>query len=131
LPGPPGDWWGNTGYEQAKREQPARDGRATGEDEDVIATFLHDVPPDLTAEALKRGRDQSSTPMEKPWPLEAWPDVPTKFLLCRDDRLFPAEFMRRVVRDRLGLTPDEITGATPLPPARELADRLDAYRSER
>jgi hypothetical protein len=61
---PPRDWWGNTGYEQAKREQAARDGRATGEDEDVIATFLHDVPPDLAAEALKRGWDQSSTPME-------------------------------------------------------------------
>jgi pimeloyl-ACP methyl ester carboxylesterase len=126
---PPGDWWGNTGYEQAKREEAARDGG----DEDVIAMFLHDVPPDLAAEALKRGRDQSSTPMEKPWPLEAWPDVPTKFLLCRDDRFFPAEFMRRVVRDRLGITPDEIDGghAIALSRPRELADRLEAYRAER
>jgi pimeloyl-ACP methyl ester carboxylesterase len=126
---PPGDWWGNTGYEQAKREEAARDGG----DEDVIAMFLHDVPPDLAAEALKRGRDQSSTPMEKPWPLEAWPDVPTKFLLCRDDRFFPAEFMRRVVRDRLGITPDEIDGghAIALSRPRELADRLEEYRAER
>jgi len=41
---PPGDWWDNTGYTQAKREQAERDGSA-GEDEDVVATFLHDVPP--------------------------------------------------------------------------------------
>jgi pimeloyl-ACP methyl ester carboxylesterase len=65
----------------------------------------------VVAEALARGeRSQSGTPFEKPWPLEGWPDVPTRFLLCRDDRFFPAEFMRRVVRERLGITPDEIDG---------------------
>jgi len=89
LPGePPGDWWANTGYEQTRREQDERDGTAPDDD---IALFLHDVPPDLAAEALRRGRDQSATPTEKPWPLRAWPDVPTRFLLCRDDRFFPAE----------------------------------------
>jgi hypothetical protein len=25
--------------------------------------------------------------MEKHWPLDEWPPVPTRFLLCRDDRL--------------------------------------------
>ena len=37
-------------------------------------------------------------------------DVPTRFLLCRDDRFFPADFLRRVVRDRLGIEPDEMPG---------------------
>jgi len=129
---PPGDWWDNTGYTQAKREQAERDGSA-GEDEDVVATFLHDVPPDLAAEAIERGRPQSSTPMEKPWPLEAWPDVPTKFLLCRDDRFFPPDFMRRVVRERLGIDPDEIGGghSVALSRPKELADRLEDYASRR
>ena len=40
----------------------------------------------------------------------AWPDVPTRFLLCRDDRFFPADFQRRVVRERLGFEPDEMDG---------------------
>jgi hypothetical protein len=53
---PPGDWWANTGYEQARDEQDERDGRAP---DDMLALFLHDVPPDLAAEALRRGRDQS------------------------------------------------------------------------
>ena len=76
-----------------------------------MAEFFHDVPADVTAEAMARGeRDQSGTPFEKPWPLAAWPDVPTRFLLCRDDRFFPADFMRRVVHERLGITPDEIDG---------------------
>ena len=47
---------------------------------------------------------------DDPWPLERWPDVPTRFLLCRDDRFFPADFQRRVVRDRLGIDPDEMSG---------------------
>lgn len=129
---PPGDWWDNTGYTQAKQEQAERDG-SVGEDEDEIATFLHDVPPALAAEAIERGRPQSGTPMEKPWPLEAWPDVPTKFILCRDDRFFPAGFMRRVVRERLGIDPDEIGGShcVALSRPKELAARLEDYASRR
>ena len=46
----------------------------------------------------------------KPWPLGRWPDVPTRGLLSSDDRFFPAEFQRRVVRDRLGITPHEMPG---------------------
>jgi hypothetical protein len=71
---PPGDWWANTGHEQARREQDERDGRTTGEGFDVMATFFHDVPPDVVAEAMARGeRRQSGTPFLKPWPLQAWP----------------------------------------------------------
>jgi pimeloyl-ACP methyl ester carboxylesterase len=127
---PPGDWWVNTGYEQARREQDERDGRAPDDD---IALFLHDVPPDLAAEAMRRGRDQSATPMEQPWPLLAWPKVPTRLLLCRDDRFFPAAFLRRVVQDRLAITPDEMDGSHCVALSRptELADRLEAYRAER
>jgi pimeloyl-ACP methyl ester carboxylesterase len=97
-----------------------------------MAEYFHDVPPDVVAEAYARGdRHQSGTPMGKPWPLAAWPDVPTRFLLCRDDRFFPAEFLRRVVRDRLGITPDEMAGGhlPALAHPDELVERLEAYRT--
>jgi pimeloyl-ACP methyl ester carboxylesterase len=128
----PGDWWANTGQQQAMRDQAERDGRLITEEFDPTVMFLHDVPPDLAAETMRRGRDQSGTPFEKPWPLPVWPDVPTRFLLCRDDRFFPAEFMRRVVRDRLGITPDEMdSGHLPaLAHPKELVERLEAYRAE-
>ena len=124
VPGETGnEWWVNTGYEQAVRDR--------GE-QDEIALFLHDVPPQLADEAMARGRDQAETPMREPWPLESWPEVPTRYLLCRDDRFFPAAFTRRMVRERLGIAPDEIDGGhTPaLSRPRELADRLEAYRAE-
>jgi pimeloyl-ACP methyl ester carboxylesterase len=126
APGETGEeWWANTGWKEAAREQ-------DGYGDDPIAVFLHDVPPELAAEALAKARDQAGTPMLEPWPLDAWPDVPTRFLLCRDDRMFPAEWMRRLVRERLGSTPDEIDGghAPYLSRPRELVDRLEAYRAE-
>jgi pimeloyl-ACP methyl ester carboxylesterase len=124
IPAPgetPRDWWANTGYEPEAGEWRG----------DVAATFYHDVSPELAAEALQRGRAQSETPTQEPWPLEAWPDVPTGFLLCRDDRLLPAAFLRRVVRERLGIAPDEIDGGhcVALSRPKELAERLDAYRT--
>src|SRR5215207_1209123 len=100
---------------------------------DLMADFLHDVPPDVVADAMARGeRSQSGTPFEKPWPLAAWPDVPTRVLICRDDRFFPSDFMRRVARERLGITPDEMDGGhvPALSRPRDLADRLVAYRSQ-
>jgi len=123
IPAPgeaPADYWTNTRYGDEARESY----------DDEIAFFYQDVPPELAAEALKRGRPQSEARMHEPSPLKAWPDVPTRVLLCRDDRLFPAPFLRRVAQERLGITPDEIDGGhTPaLSRPKELADRLEAYR---
>jgi pimeloyl-ACP methyl ester carboxylesterase len=124
IPSPreaPRDWWANTGYESERRDG----------DDDVVSTFYHDVPPELASEALRRARTQSDTPTREPWPLDAWPNVPTRFLLCRDDRLFPADFLRRVVRERLGMVADEIGGGhcVALSRPKELAERLDTYRA--
>ena len=122
------DWWAATGFETAARAARERDGG----DDSVIAVFYHDVPPALAAEAVRRGRAQAAAPGLEPWPLAAWPEVPTRYLLCRDDRFFPAGWMRGVVRERLGIVPDEIDGGhcPALSRPRELAERLEAYRAE-
>jgi pimeloyl-ACP methyl ester carboxylesterase len=113
------DYWAHTRFDQAVR----------GSYDHSIALFYQDVPPELAAEALKRSRTQSEARMGEPSPLRAWPDVPTRVLICRDDRLFPTDFLHRVAQERLGITPDEIDGGhTPaLSRPRELADRLETY----
>jgi pimeloyl-ACP methyl ester carboxylesterase len=125
----PGDWWANTGHAEAMAAAAECDGRDP-DDGDESTLFLHDVP----AEAIEgvTVRPQSGTPFEKPWPLAEWPAVPTRFLLCRDDRFFPAEFQRRVVQERLGFTPDEMVGGhlPALAHPDELTDRLLAYEAE-
>jgi pimeloyl-ACP methyl ester carboxylesterase len=126
----PGEWWGNTGHAEAKRAQAERERRP--DDFDPVALFLHDVPPDVAAESANHVREQSDTPFSQARPMPPWPDVPTRFLLCRNDRFFPADFQRRVVEDRLGITPDEIdSGHLPaLAHPEELVARLEAYRRE-
>ncbi len=124
----PADWWTNTGHGEAVRVQAGRDAAQTGSDDPFVA-FYHDVPRALAEEALSRERGESGTAYNTPWPLAAWPDVPTRFVLCTEDRLFPAEFMRRVVADRLGITPDEIASGHCVALSRpmELAELLAGF----
>jgi pimeloyl-ACP methyl ester carboxylesterase len=102
-----GEWWTNTGHQFPDPFDPA-------------VVFAQHV------------REQSGTPFEKTWPLSAWPDVPTRFLLCRDDRMFPAEFQRLVVQERLGFAPDEMDGGhlPALGHPEQLVEWLERYRAE-
>jgi pimeloyl-ACP methyl ester carboxylesterase len=127
-----GDWWDNTGQPQARRESDRRDGRPADADFDLFTYFLHDVPRQVVDEGGAQDRAQSGAPFTQPWPLTAWPDVPTRVVVGRDDRFFPADFQRRVAQDRLGINPDEIPGGHLVALSRpgELTDRLEAYRAE-
>jgi pimeloyl-ACP methyl ester carboxylesterase len=126
----PGEWWGNTGQAQAKRDHDVRAGRPPDADFDPMTVFFHDVPQSVVEEAFAQPPPkQSDTVFASRWTLAAWPDVPTRVLVTRDDRLFPVEFQRRVAQERLGITPDEMPGGhlVALSRAKELADRLEAY----
>jgi pimeloyl-ACP methyl ester carboxylesterase len=110
------DWWTNAGYEES------------GFDD----VFYHDVPSELAIEAQSIERGQADRPLAEPWPLDRLPDVPTRYLLCRDDRMFPADWARRHARERLGIEADEMDGGHYISLARpaELAERLAAYARE-
>jgi pimeloyl-ACP methyl ester carboxylesterase len=107
------DWWRNSGYNETEYED----------------VFYHDVPPALAAEARRRERNESSKALKEPWPLMAWPETPTRYLLCRDDRMFSAAWARRHAHERLGIEADEIDGGhyISLSRPRELAEHLHAY----
>lgn len=107
---PPEQWWANTGFGAAVDAQAARDGGLTGSD-DPYVSFYHDVPRELADEALRRGRAHpSQAAMEMPWPLASWPDVPTRFVVCTQDRFFPPAFLTALAQERLGVVPDEVEG---------------------
>lgn len=119
----PDDWWAATECAAAQRAA----AEAGGYDaDDMDALFYNGVEPSVVASVVER--DQSDTPMLTPWPAEALPDLPTRFVLFRDDRFFPEEFMRGVVADRLGVEPDVIPGGhmAMLSHASELVDQLVA-----
>jgi hypothetical protein len=67
------------------------------------------VPRKLAEEAMRKERAHpSDASVASPWPLDTWPDVPTKFVLCTKDRFIAADFLRQVVAERLNIIPDEI-----------------------
>jgi pimeloyl-ACP methyl ester carboxylesterase len=115
-----GEWWTNTGHATAIAS------------DDPVELFLHDVPDAVARASEQHVFAQSGAVFADPLPIDAWPDVPTRFLLCRDDRFFPAEFQRRVVRERLGIEPDEMDGGhlPALARPHELAQRLLRYLDE-
>lgn len=126
-----GEWWSTTGQETAQRDYLDSIGLANAVD-DLATLFFHDVPPEIAAEGLRDEPDQSATPFSQPWPMNAWPDIPTKVVIGRDDRLFPVTFQRRVARERLGIAADEIDGGhlIALSRPRELVERLEVYRQD-
>ena len=128
-----GAWWENTGQDAAMREHAGSIGLPGMTLDDLETLFGHDVPPDVWAEGGEHQREQSGTPFGEPWPLDRWPDVPTRVLVSREDRLFPVEFQRGVVHERLGIVPDEMDGGHLVALSRptDLAERLDAYGKSR
>jgi pimeloyl-ACP methyl ester carboxylesterase len=106
-----GEWWQNTGHEAAIADLRERFGPMSAWDEEALDhVFLHDVDPEVkTANAQYEGAPGRGM-FGEPWPLERWPEVPTRVLIPREDRLFPLAFQRRLARERLGLAVEEMDG---------------------
>jgi pimeloyl-ACP methyl ester carboxylesterase len=123
-----GQWWANTGQPAAAAALAQEQGRDLNAF-DPMELFLHDLPAPVLAEVLERPVEQCDGPFLDPWPLSGWPDVPTRVVACRHDRLFPLEFMRKVSHERLGLAPDVVdTGHLPaLADPAALSALLDRY----
>jgi pimeloyl-ACP methyl ester carboxylesterase len=132
LPGETGgEWWTVSGQGEAAAAHRQQLGLPAELDD--ADTYFHDVPADVVAVARAQEFAQSGRPFEDPWPLERWPDVPTRVVAGRDDRLFPLEFQRTIAAERLGLDVDEVPGGHCVALSRpvELADRLESYLGSR
>jgi pimeloyl-ACP methyl ester carboxylesterase len=127
-----GQWWDATGQKAAMVANFKRIGLGRT-DFDQIEDFFHDVPEAVRQVALSQPEPRMpNTPFEQPWPLDRWPDVPTRVVAGSDDRFFPLEFQRRVTRERLGLDVDVMPGGhlVALSRPEELVETLESYRAE-
>jgi pimeloyl-ACP methyl ester carboxylesterase len=109
------------------RENERREGRDPDAPFDPVALFFHDVPQPVVDSLFARGEpEQSGTPFEEPWPLAAWPDIPTRVIAGRHDRLLPLAFLARLAKERLGVNVEIIeSGHLPALAAPEmLAEQL-------
>ncbi|MCW2787172.1 MAG: alpha/beta hydrolase [Marmoricola sp.] len=108
LPGEtPGQWWDAVGQGAAMARAAAEGGWTTDFDEDVY--FLHDVDPGIL-DGGPEPRPEVDAVFGSVCEIDAWPDVPTRVLVGRDDRFFPAAFQQRVARERLGVEGELLPG---------------------
>jgi pimeloyl-ACP methyl ester carboxylesterase len=122
-----GEWWGNTGSEAARVEAARRGGYST--EFDIATYFLHDVPPAVAQAGASEQHEQAKIIFREPCRFEAWPQVPIHVIAGREDRFFPLEFQRRVARERLGLSIEELPGGHLIALSRpeELSRKLLSY----
>jgi pimeloyl-ACP methyl ester carboxylesterase len=104
----PGAWWDKTGQFQARVAAAERGGYSA--EFDLQTYFLHDVPAEVAAAGEAHQRPEADAVFGSACDFGGWPPVPVRVVAGADDRFFPAEFQRRVARDRLGVEADVLPG---------------------
>jgi pimeloyl-ACP methyl ester carboxylesterase len=122
-----GEWWANTGWEEARVAAAHRGGYSSSFD--LATYFLHDLPPEVVKQGEAQERPEADVVFGEPCRFDTWPAIPIHVIAGRDDRFFPIEFQRRVAQERLQVPIDELSGGHLLALAnpRGLADQLLAY----
>lgn len=79
----------------------------------AVATevFFPDCSVEDSERAVARLTPNAATAFVEPCPIDAWPDVPSTYILMTSDLAVSNDWSRRVARDRLGVTPIELPGS--------------------
>ncbi len=104
----PGEWWTATGAIDA-RTAAAEVGGYDAEF-DLPTYFLHDLDPEQADAVMSNPGIEADTAFADLCDVASWPDVPTAAVVGRDDRFFPVEFQRQLLRDRAGAHATVIPG---------------------
>ena len=105
------DWWGAVDQSAASRAYAEADGRDPDAPWDEREMFFHDVPTEVTEAAYARAEpQQSDKPLGEPWPLDAWPDVPTSAIPGVTTGSSRSRCSGAYLRDRLGIEPTVVDG---------------------
>jgi pimeloyl-ACP methyl ester carboxylesterase len=101
-------------------------------DEQLARQFLfHDCSPEVSKWALSTLRLMfAREAMLEVCPLRAWPDVPSSYILCLEDRTVRPDWCRRAARERLNVQAIELPGGhcPHVSRPRELAPALSTLR---
>ena len=71
----------------------------------------HDCTEPVARERFDRSRAQATGAYRVPCSLDALPDVPSRYVVCTDDRLLVNDFWTEAARSRLGVEPEELASS--------------------
>ncbi|HEX2085683.1 MAG TPA: alpha/beta hydrolase [Solirubrobacteraceae bacterium] len=92
--------------------EPDERGRVRWVDARIAAEVLFaDCDERAARDAIERLRPQAQRPYAGPCPLEALPDAPATYVVCRDDRIVNPTWSRRVATERLDARLVELPGS--------------------
>ncbi|MFI5709352.1 alpha/beta fold hydrolase [Kribbella sp. NPDC051620] len=104
---PMAPWFYAQGLPRQRRDD---EGRTYWPTDAAAELFFHDCDPQLAAAAAGRLRPQAPTPVEETTPVSRFPDLPTAYIMGREDRAVSPEWVRATVPERLGIAPTWIDG---------------------
>lgn len=76
----------------------------------AIEAMYSDCTPEDAEWAWSRLRPQARSAQDERFPLDRLPEVPSSYIVCRDDRMASPPWGARASRERLGVEPIEIPG---------------------
>lgn len=76
----------------------------------AVETLFDELPYGEAVEAASRLRPHQYTIWDEVSPLREWPECPSTYVVCADDRLVYPDWQRQVSRDLLGVEPAELPG---------------------
>lgn len=74
------------------------------------ARLYGDCDPATARWAFDRLRAQAATGYHEPWPLEAFPDVRSTYVVCEDDRVVSPQWSRRAAAEEIGASVVDLPG---------------------
>jgi pimeloyl-ACP methyl ester carboxylesterase len=92
--------------------EPDAKGRHSWADEGLARRFLYgDCDSEAADHAVARLRPQAQSPYARPCSLDAFPDTPSTYVVCSEDRLVKPDWSRNVARERLNADLVELPGS--------------------
>jgi pimeloyl-ACP methyl ester carboxylesterase len=83
----------------------------TKDDQLALKFLFHDCSPELSHWALgTMSLMFARQAILEMCPLSVWPDVPSSYILCSEDRAIQPQWSRRAAQERLGVVPIELPG---------------------
>jgi len=76
----------------------------------AVEAFYHDCDPDIGRWAASKLRHQVWKTTQEASPLSSWPDVPSTYIVCSEDRTVNPDWSRRAAKEWIGADVIELPG---------------------